>query len=108
MDPLPAPIDEEIARILEHIHGRVIALLRRRGRLPEEPGATDPVADQIPLLAGYAAASVQELIAAGPRAGHPVRRLRRRRSGGAPTAWLHKEIADLLTTLRAPPRSQTR
>ena len=30
----------------------------------------------MPLLAGYAAASIQELIASGPRAGHPVRRLR--------------------------------
>ena len=74
--PLPAPTDEEIARILEHIHGRVIGLLRRRGRLPEEPGATDPVAEQMPLLAAYAAASIQEHIATGPRAGHPVRRLR--------------------------------
>ena len=30
----------------------------------------------MPLLAGYAAASIQERIATGPRAGHPVRRLR--------------------------------
>ena len=30
----------------------------------------------MPLLAGYAAASIQELLATGPRAGHPVRRLR--------------------------------
>ena len=28
------------------------------------------------LLAGYAAASIEEFIAIGPRAGHPVRRLR--------------------------------
>jgi hypothetical protein len=34
------------------------------------------VAEQMPLLAGYAAASIQELIATGPRAGHPVRGLR--------------------------------
>ena len=74
--PLPAPTDEEIAQILEHFHGRVIALLRRRGRLPEEPSATDPLAAQMPLLASYTAASIQELIATGPRAGHPVRRLR--------------------------------
>ena len=50
--------------------------MRRRGRLPEEPSPTDPVAEQMPLLAGYAAASIQELLATGPRAGHPVRRLR--------------------------------
>jgi hypothetical protein len=34
------------------------------------------VAEQLPLLAAYAAASIQERGAAGPRAGHPVRRLR--------------------------------
>ena len=74
--PLPAPTDEEIARILERIHDRVTRLLRRCGRLPDEPSPTDPVAEQMPLLAGYAAASIQERIATGPRAGHPVRRLR--------------------------------
>jgi putative transposase len=74
--PLPAPSNQEIAQILEPIHDRVTQLLRRRGRLPDEPDPTDPVAEQMPLLAGYAAASIQELIAAGPRAGHPVRRLR--------------------------------
>ena len=51
-------------------------LLRRCGRLPEDPSPTDPVAAQMPLLAGYAAAAIQERIATGPRAGHPVRRLR--------------------------------
>jgi hypothetical protein len=34
------------------------------------------VAAQLPRLAGYAAASIQEVIATGPRAGQPVRRLR--------------------------------
>ena len=80
--PRPAPTDEEIAQILEHIHDRVTRLLRRSGRLPEEPRPTDPVAEQMPLLAGYAAASIQELIATAPRAGHPVRRLHLRRGGG--------------------------
>lgn len=74
--PLPAPTDQEIAHILEQIHARVTRLLRRCGRLPEEPSPTDPVAEQLPLLAGYTAASVQLLIATGPRAGQPVRRLR--------------------------------
>ena len=50
--------------------------LRRPGRLPEEPSPSAPVAEQMPLLAAYAAASIQERVAAGPRAGHPVRRLR--------------------------------
>ena len=74
--PLPAPTDEEIAKILERVREGVEKLLRRRGRLPEEPSPPDPVAEQMPLLAGYAAASIQELLATGPRAGHPVRRLR--------------------------------
>jgi hypothetical protein len=74
--PLPAPTDEEIAQILEQIHDRVTRLLRRCGRLPEDPSPTDPVAEHRPWLAGYAAASIQEVIAAGPRAGQPVRRLR--------------------------------
>ena len=34
------------------------------------------MAEQLPLLAGYTAASLQLLIATGPRAGQPVRRLR--------------------------------
>jgi hypothetical protein len=52
-DPLPPPTDEEIAKILEQVHHRVQKLLRRRGRLPEEPSPTEPVAEQMPLLAGY-------------------------------------------------------
>jgi hypothetical protein len=74
--PLPAPTDEETALILEQVHDRVQRLLRRRGRLPEEPSPTDPMAEQMPLLVGYAAASIQELVASGSRAGHAVRRLR--------------------------------
>ena len=74
--PLPAPTDEEIAQILAEIHERVTRLLRRCGRLPEDASPPDPVAEQMPLLAGYAAASIQEMIATGPRAGQPVRRLR--------------------------------
>ena len=74
--PLPPPTDEEIAKILEQVHDRVRRLLRRRGRLPEEPRDTDPVAEEMPLLAGFASASIQELVASGPRAGLPLRRLR--------------------------------
>ena len=60
----------------EQIHDRVTRLLRLCGRLSEDPSPTDPVAEQMPLLAGYTAASIQELVATGPRAGHPVRLLR--------------------------------
>jgi hypothetical protein len=35
---------------------------------------SDPVAEQLPLLAEYTAASIQGLVASGPRAGHRVRR----------------------------------
>ena len=62
--------------VLARVHARVQKLLRRRGRSPEEPSPSDPVAEQMPLLAGYAAASIQERVATGPRAGHPGRRLR--------------------------------
>ena len=74
--PLPPPTDDEIATVLERVHAGVQTLLRRRRRLPDEPSPSDPVAEQVPLLAAYAAASIQERVAPGPRAGHPVRRLR--------------------------------
>ncbi|MGH7335396.1 MAG: transposase [Candidatus Rokuibacteriota bacterium] len=57
---LPAPTDEEVARGLERVHRRVRRLLGRRGRLPEEESSpSDPVAEQMPLLAEYASASIQ-------------------------------------------------
>lgn len=62
--PLPPPTDAEIATLLERGHARVQRLLRRRGRLPEEPSPSYPVAEQLPLLAGYAAASIQERVGA--------------------------------------------
>ena len=74
--PLPPPTGEEIGQLSERVHEREQKLLRRRGRAPEEPSLSDPVAEQMPLLAGYAAASIQERVATGPRAGHRVRRLR--------------------------------
>jgi hypothetical protein len=74
---LPAPTDAEVADVLDHVYGRMRRRRRRRGRWPEEDvTASDPVAEQLPLLAEYAAASIQGRVASGPRAGHPVRRLR--------------------------------
>ena len=74
---LTAPTDAEVAEVLDQIYSRVRRLLRRRGRVPEEESSpSDPVAEQMPLLAEYASASIQGLVASGPRAGHPVRRLR--------------------------------
>ena len=74
--PLPAPTDEELAQIVEPVHPRVRSLRRRRGRMPEAPSPTDPVAEPMRLLAGSTSASIQARVARGPRAGHPVRRLR--------------------------------
>jgi hypothetical protein len=71
--PAQTPIDEEIAAVLERVHARVQTLLRRRGRLPDEPSPSDPVAEQLPLLAAYAAASIQERGAAGPRSRRSTR-----------------------------------
>ena len=74
---LPAPTDAEVAEVLDQGHRGVRRLLRRRGRWPAEDAAVgDPVAEQRPLLAEYASASIQGLVASGPRAGHRVRRLR--------------------------------
>jgi hypothetical protein len=42
--PLPAPTDDEVAEILERVHDRIQKLLRRRGRLPEDPSPTRPAA----------------------------------------------------------------
>ncbi len=62
--------------MLARLQRRVRRLLVRRGRLPEAEGATDPFAAQAPLFAGTVAASLQGRVAFGPRAGHPLRRLR--------------------------------
>jgi hypothetical protein len=64
----PAPTDAEVADVLDQVYRRVRRVLHRRGRWPEEDSsASDPVAEQLPLLAEYAAASIQGLMASGPR-----------------------------------------
>jgi Putative transposase len=67
----PAPALTRLAERLRTTVGLVHRVLPG-----EESSPTDPVAEQMPLLAEYAAASIQGLVASGPRAGHPVRRLR--------------------------------
>src|SRR2546425_11573975 len=63
---LPAPTDAEVADVLDQVHRRVRRLLRRRGRWPEEDSSpSDPVAEQLPVLAEYASASIQGLVASG-------------------------------------------
>src|SRR5436309_731548 len=73
------PTDTDIAAVVQKISHRVIRKLRRLGYLEaglEPPVATgyDPLRDTAPELARTMAASVQQRIAFGDRAGQPVRR----------------------------------
>jgi hypothetical protein len=74
------PTDTEIAEVIQKLSRRVIRTLRRLGSLdagPETPVATgyDPLRAHEPVLARAMAASVQQRIAGGERAGQPVRRI---------------------------------
>jgi len=74
------PTDNDIAAVIQKISRRVIRTLRRLGYLEaglEPPVATgyDPLRDTAPELARTMAASVQQRIASGERAGQPVRRI---------------------------------
>src|SRR5262249_55387402 len=74
------PTDADIAAVLQKISRRVIRKLRQLGYLEasgDAPMATgyDPLGDNAPELARTMAASVQQRIAWGERAGQPVRRL---------------------------------
>jgi hypothetical protein len=74
----PAPVlhDLDVAEVLATIVPRVRRLLERRGmgKADEDAGAPDGGAEDMPALAGLAAASVQGTCALGVRAGRPVRR----------------------------------
>jgi hypothetical protein len=67
---------DDVAEVVAVIAQRIDRLLQRRGLAAtlEESGAVDSWADEAPALAGLAAASVQGLIALGPRAGARVAR----------------------------------
>jgi len=74
------PTDTDITEVIQKISRRVIRTLRRLGYLDagtETPVATgyDPLWDHEPVLARAMAASVQQRIAGGERAGQPVRRI---------------------------------
>jgi hypothetical protein len=74
------PTDTDTAAVVQKISRRVIRLLRRLGYLEagiEAPVATgyDPLRDHEPALAHTMAASVQQRIACGERAGQQVRRI---------------------------------
>jgi hypothetical protein len=73
---LPAPDDQEIARVTAAVAKRIVRLLTRRGLLAEAGQlAPDPLQCDEPLLAACASASLRGRIATGPRAGQPVMRL---------------------------------
>ena len=78
--PGEPPTDTDIAAVVQKISRRVIRLLRQLGYLEtgmEAPVATgyDSLHDTAPELARTMAASVQQRIACGERAGHKVRRI---------------------------------
>ncbi len=69
--PAPAPSATDMAEILATIVPAVQRLLRRHGLLDED--VVDPFAEAAPLLAGWAAASVQGLTGAGAEPRRPTR-----------------------------------
>jgi putative transposase/transposase-like zinc-binding protein len=78
--PAAPPTDTDIAAVIQKISRRVIRTLRRLGYLEtgmEPPVATgyDPLRDTAPELARTMAASVQQRIGFGARAGQQVRRI---------------------------------
>jgi hypothetical protein len=78
--PQEPPTDAEIATVLFAISQRVIRYLRKRGYLEVDsqdivPTGYDPGGDEDPELARAMAASVQQRIAFGERAGQRVRRI---------------------------------
>jgi hypothetical protein len=73
---LPAPDDDEIARVAAATARGIIRLLERRGLLSDYgDAAEDALQNEEPLLAECAAASLQYRIATGARTGKPVMRL---------------------------------
>jgi hypothetical protein len=78
--PAAPPTDADIATVLQKISQRVIRELRKRGYLEAGtqdvvPTGYDPASDEDPELARSMAASVQQRIAFGERAGQRVRRI---------------------------------
>jgi hypothetical protein len=76
---VPPSTDHEVARLLATIVRRIERLLRRRGLTPEDDAAhaTDPAAEDAPLLAALNRASVAGQSLLGRRPGAPVLRVGR-------------------------------
>jgi hypothetical protein len=78
--PGEPPTDTDIAAVVQKISHRVIRQLRQLGYLEAGGDAAvatgyDPLRDDAPALARTMAASVQQRITCGERAGQPVRRI---------------------------------
>jgi hypothetical protein len=87
-DPALPPTDREVAQLLVAIRTRILRLLRRRGVVAADDAselASDPLADEAPVLAQLTAAAVRGRSAFGDRAGTPV--LRVGRAPDAPWVW---------------------
>ena len=67
---------DDVAEVVAVVAHRIDRLLQRRGVMAtsEESGGVDRCAEEAPALAGLAAASVQGLLALGPRAGARIAR----------------------------------
>jgi len=99
--PLPAPSDQDVWRVLTTVRRRIVRLARRHGIDVEGDGIAegdrrDELAEESPLLAGLAAASVAGRSAAGADAGSRTARLDRAAEAapddGAGAPW-HAHIA---------------
>ena len=76
--PLTPPTEEDMAELVRTMRNRVVALLRRRGRLPGREDEAEPEDQDAPdALSVCQAAAVQGRIPFGRDAGQPVPRLRR-------------------------------
>ena len=71
--PAPPLEDGDVQRIVEMAAHRLVRLLQQRGVLDEPQ--VDALTEEAPLLSALSAASIQGLLATGPRAGRRVRRL---------------------------------
>ncbi len=74
--PLPPPDDEAVRRVVVRVAHQLAKLLSKHGFGEDgDPSEPDPLAEQDPLLATLAAASIQGRVATGPRAGQRLLRL---------------------------------
>lgn len=71
--PAPPVTDLDVTEVLATIEPGIVHLLERRGR-GDDAEMEDPLAEESPMLAGLAAASVQGRVALGPTRGARVSR----------------------------------